>query len=645
MIFANSANIQSKYQQIKSLRGLPLLVCIVAIGYLAEYLLLAIFRSTYPFELEWIEGVSIDEIRWILSGKLLYGEPTISFIPQSYNPLYFYVSAALTKIIGVGFFAPRLISILASVGCFWLLYKIVVAETGHPLPGIVAMGFYAASFRFSGAWMDIAKTDSLFLFLILAAFYISQKYSSRRAAIASGVIYVLAYYTKQLALPIILVMCVLSLAESKGKTWLIWLTVAVVGLSSFVGMNAISKGWFSFYTVDTIAHHGRSANIWFFWSGLLKQFWPTLLIGLLFLFFILRNPAERQHHRNLWNNLSLVIAMLLASWSVFLKVWTYDNGFMPACIGLAILVGMAYGYFLEHNHKSLLVTGVSTLILLQFAGMFYNPLVQIPSQKDRQATEQLINRLRNLPGEVLVLNHGYVNYLAGKTSFFSNAPYGDVVGTTRPVSSNSDRQRVEKVRNLVEGSFRKQIFDWIVVDKLSDGRMPYYLPIENLFNDPNVFYPVTGARTRPEILMVRNPVARGGDFPLNDPLFEPLLVKGWGAPQSWGRWAIGDRVELNVALEETHPYTIDVEAFSFCIEQHPTVQAMKVLWNDEKLGDAVFGSCDHQTWIYHLPQDSLRKGNNSLAIEFELAPGNNTQETERHNLLNVGFTKLAFTQN
>ena len=36
--------------------------------------------------------------------------------------------------------------------------------------GLVAAGLYAASYRFSGAWMDIARADSLFLFLILGAF-------------------------------------------------------------------------------------------------------------------------------------------------------------------------------------------------------------------------------------------------------------------------------------------------------------------------------------------------------------------------------------------------------------------------------------------------------------------------------------------
>ncbi len=53
--------------------------------------------------------------------------------------------------------------------------------------------------------MDLAKVDSLFMLLILAAFYTSRAQSGVIMAVISGVLFALAFFTKQLALPVILI--------------------------------------------------------------------------------------------------------------------------------------------------------------------------------------------------------------------------------------------------------------------------------------------------------------------------------------------------------------------------------------------------------------------------------------------------------
>jgi len=216
------------------LRVLSLLVLVLALGNVLQFLPLAGLRLFYPFEIEWMEGASIDEIRWILAGNSLYSAPSISFIPAFYNPFYFFLSAALMKLIGVGFVASRLLSILSTTGCFLVLFLISSEASGHPISGLVAAGIYAATFRFAGAWMDIARTDSLFLFLVLFAFFVGRKYSNRRGMVISALLYVLAYYTKQTALFVILIVAPLSLVAYRGRTWPQWLTAAFVGLVFWV---------------------------------------------------------------------------------------------------------------------------------------------------------------------------------------------------------------------------------------------------------------------------------------------------------------------------------------------------------------------------------------------------------------------------
>jgi hypothetical protein len=49
-----------------------------------------------------VRGTSVDLVRRILSGQSIYVAPSIDFIPHLYAPLYFYVAAALSRILGVG---------------------------------------------------------------------------------------------------------------------------------------------------------------------------------------------------------------------------------------------------------------------------------------------------------------------------------------------------------------------------------------------------------------------------------------------------------------------------------------------------------------------------------------------------------------
>lgn len=244
-------------------RILYCLILALALGNVSQFFVLACYRLFYPFELEWIEGAFVDQARWLMEGRPLYAEPSIYMIPGPYTPLFFLTSALLMKVLGVGFVAPRLISFLSTLGCLLSLFWIVARGTGCKSCGLVAAGIYAATFRFAGAWMDLAKTDSLFLCLVLAAFCVGHQYPNRWGMVISGLLYTLAYYTKQSALLIVVVLAPLSLLVSRGRTWIQWLSTAISGFVAFAWLDIVSDGWFSFYTL----HHTMVSDIW---SGILS---------------------------------------------------------------------------------------------------------------------------------------------------------------------------------------------------------------------------------------------------------------------------------------------------------------------------------------------------------------------------------------
>ena len=68
----------------------------------------------YPYQLEWMEGAGLVQVRHLLAGKTFYVPPSIDFIPLIYPPLYFYASAIITKLIGLGFGALRFLFFIVS---------------------------------------------------------------------------------------------------------------------------------------------------------------------------------------------------------------------------------------------------------------------------------------------------------------------------------------------------------------------------------------------------------------------------------------------------------------------------------------------------------------------------------------------------
>ena len=54
---------------------------------IAMYLVVAVVRIRYPFELQWMEGGSVDHVRRVLHGQSIYQAPSVDFVSFAYPPL------------------------------------------------------------------------------------------------------------------------------------------------------------------------------------------------------------------------------------------------------------------------------------------------------------------------------------------------------------------------------------------------------------------------------------------------------------------------------------------------------------------------------------------------------------------------------
>jgi hypothetical protein len=476
------------------------LVSVSAVLAILTYVTVAALRVGYPFELEWMEGAMVDHVRQILVGRPLYGPPSLSFIAFDYPPLYFYVSASVAAVTGIGLLPLRLVSVSCSMWCLYLIWRVVHRETGHRFPALVATGLFAATFAASGAWFDLARIDSLLLALMLAALYFTRFFQSGAGWTMAAGAMLLAFLTKQSAVVVaapLLVYCVmvrwrLGTAVTLG---LVMLTGAIVW-----ALDARFGGWYTYYVFGIPARIQAADTLQAaFWSGDILG--RTPLAFALALGYALTTAGRKDRREALVYPLG-AIGMIFASWVSRLHAGGYDNVLMPAHAALALLSGLAiHDLSRTDDGDRPLVPRMYGLVccLVQFAMLAYNPMAHLPRAADRLAGEHLIKEMAQASGDVFVPQHGYVALLANK------APSAHAMAIYDIIRAGGDRQR-DRLLEALTCAIRQQRFAMVVVDRADPWLQPEldtsYVVRKRAFDDPRAFWPVTGLRIRPELIYV-----------------------------------------------------------------------------------------------------------------------------------------------
>ncbi len=476
----------------------------------ARYLFVVAHRIGYPYELEWMEGGSVEVVHRVVLGQGIYGPPSMHFTPWPYTPLYFWVSAAVAEVTGIGFTALRLVSITASLTVLWLLYRMVANETSDLVAGIVAGGVYAATFRLAGAWADIGRVDSLFLAFTLWALERSRRARTRRDGVIVGVLFFLSFFTKQdglvVAAPV--VAWLLMARRAAGVSALATLGGLVVG--STVVLDAFTHGWYQYYVFDELGSQGWVAeNLHFFWQlSIFKPF--ALAVWLVVVAAAVLLVRNRHRLGVLWSRAGFWIAAAVglfgASWIGRLHNGGYDDVLMPAYAAVALGVGGSVALLRRHPRVAVRV-GVSLLLAAVLAAQLhhidYRPSRQIPTQADERAGEDLISLIRHLPGEVLVFDHPYYGVMAGKGTVADEEAADDI---ERSGPSDAQRLLIQSMhRALLAPGIGAVILDDQGDERNLEGELSadYHLLPRHAITG-NVFFPVTDLPQRPLLVFVRD---------------------------------------------------------------------------------------------------------------------------------------------
>lgn len=478
--------------------------------YVAVYLVIAPIRMMYPFELEWIEGLSTETAVRMAQGEPMYEAPSMRYSPTGYLPLYYYISSWTIALLGEGFHSLRFISILSSVGVFAMIFWMVRLKTGGWLAPWLAVCTFAATYELSGGYVDTARCDTMALLWLLASGLAVWLYQDKwPAAIPAGILLGFAVLTRQSTWPVVFSMGVYLLAMRRWKFCVIATATAMVtAFAPTLYLNWKTEGWLwqcVFIWPMREIHHRLSPIPVIAWGWLI----PLALINVTAFWAFVREVRERNFRDFLF---FLLWGGSIGAFAVYSRTvdGADDNHWIAWFGALAVAFGLGFDAiekFLSNTPKPAVFRGFYYVLLtLQFAALVFHPLNYLPTREDRQAGEKLLALMRNYPGEVWLAFHSYIPRMAGKNSYASIH-----VAKYRSIGVETGQRLQKEFDQAIHGHF----FDAIILDgyDLPDDWEQYYKRIGPVFEDPEAFLQVCGYQTRPRSIFEPRQPGEVGDAP------------------------------------------------------------------------------------------------------------------------------------
>ncbi|MGD0700348.1 MAG: glycosyltransferase family 39 protein [Trebonia sp.] len=468
-------------------RAVRLAAALAGLAAICAYLFVALSRLGYPFAVESLEGNSLVEVHRILAGQSLYPAPSAGYVPDGYTPLYFYVSAAAARVLGVSYLPLRLVSLVSSLACFAVLARLVQRETGSIAAGVGAAGVFAATYFATGTWFDIARVDSLFLALSIGGLHAARRMRGTGGAIAAGMLLAAAALTKQTGLAEGVVVTAVLLAGPRRRLGCVTAIAefAVLGIST-LALRLTGGGWYTYYVFKQMSEHSLIAsNFDWFGKALLTMMGLAVCAALI---------GARRVPREL---LAGCAVLAFEGCAAMVKTGGAINDALPAFLAVALLAGLALG-----GSSPRWVTAAAGLLVLTqsiilLAG--FHPSQAIPASADRAVGERLIAGMRAFGGDVAVPADPALSLLAGMAPAAHPAAASDVLRAT-------DRTAIASFRRSAEEAITTRRFSAFITDSLG---APLYNPpaLSRDYHEcvqpvPTLLVPVAGRAPRPAVVWI-----------------------------------------------------------------------------------------------------------------------------------------------
>jgi hypothetical protein len=478
-----------------------------------------LLRLSYPLDLEWMEGGVLTHALRLGRGQPLYAEPSVDFVSFLYTPLYPAVLCVLSKIFGLSYVLGRAVSILAFCGALVFLVAAVrgVARQyeSEELPavattaGLLGAAAVCLGYPFCGAFYDLVRCDSLWLFWVSAGLYCCSPGRSTTRVVVGALLLVLGFFTKQTAAPFMVTAAAAVALTSGVRRGVVFSAVAFGSTTTaiLVGQH-LTEGWLWIYIYRLHqSHRILSSRIWPETPRVLLDYGFMLMIPIAAC--LLLAAFRRRLSRGLlyWACMAATGVATAAVGSA--TEGAYDNAYIPAVYFGALLAAacvvelpaLAAGlrastdgavWSIGERHRprlgSLRVFSLLGLALLSVHAMIRwgDPSPHVPTRQDRAEAGRLLAYLTEQGPEIFVPCHPFYNVLAGGRGHLHIMGVNDVYSWPRAITSDPDRDTAikDRFRRSVASSFRSRRWKMVILDDCTQsplfGLKRYYRPVDDL---------------------------------------------------------------------------------------------------------------------------------------------------------------------
>lgn len=204
-------------------------------------------RISLPFVFEWGESAGVDQINRILAGSKIYTQPALDFAPLVYTPLYYYLAAGVSALIGNSLLSARLVSFVAAILSVILINRLVYKETKNQLIAWISGTAYLSCFALSSGFYDLARVDSVYVLMVLITFIAIQEAKDQLGYLAGGLLLAIGFFIKQSFIIVFFPLLIYLFLERRNQFWLT-ITAGFAGtVIPVILINRFSDNWFLYY--------------------------------------------------------------------------------------------------------------------------------------------------------------------------------------------------------------------------------------------------------------------------------------------------------------------------------------------------------------------------------------------------------------
>jgi hypothetical protein len=436
-------------------------------------------RFNYAYELEWMAGGVLDHVERVRQGKPLYVAPTSDWIPFLYPPLYYWLSALLSRFM-TDYLACRALSLACTVATAFFVWVLARQLGASRFWRVVAVGLFFASFSYTSYWYDLERSDSLTIAMLSAGAVVLFRFRGLGGALVAGAIIGGAFFAKQ---PATTFLGAGALGLVLAGQWRRGLAFGAAGVlvivTAVVWLNGQTGGWFYYYCVKMPAAHGFDAKLiaMFFVDDTSRAFVFTLATAILggrLSLHLFRRARKLDDPEGPSPDLVVFTGLLAAGfvssgssrlhaggWPNVLVFWTTF-----ACVAVAVVASR----FEEIARKTPLAAPAAALlcatVLFQVGLFAYDPNDHVPGPDQRKyavVVNDVVKRLEADGGEVLMQGRGHVT----SKRHFHLAALADVLRIGDPVPAD------------LASALRSHRFAAYIVDDLDELKLTRLLKKES----------------------------------------------------------------------------------------------------------------------------------------------------------------------